>query len=109
MTKRTCPWCGGPNLILRNCSGDDPKRDHASYLYWEDRDCGYREKTSHDARYDKKTQSWVPCEMEVYEIHKPRPPLPAHQQPAYLRYGLHQPEPVEAEQGQQTLRGMASS
>jgi hypothetical protein len=88
MTKRACPWCGGPNLILTNCSGQDPKRCFTSYLYWEDRECGYREKTSSDKYYDYGKSAFVTCGMEVIGFHKPRPPLPAHQQPEYLRKGI---------------------
>lgn len=81
--------------------------DDDGAIQWEDRDCGYREVTTHDERYDDALKKFVPMEMKVLRFHKPRPPLPAHQQPAYLRYGLHKPEPVEVEQGQQTLGSTA--
>jgi hypothetical protein len=106
MTKRKCPWCGGENLTLTECSGQDPKRQFSSYQHWHDRECGYSEKTSGTEYYDYRESKFVECEREIISFHKPRAPLPAHQQPAYLRYGLHKPEPVEVEQGQQVLGGV---
>ena len=101
MTKRTCPWCGGRNLILRNCSGSDPKHQNASYHYWEDSDCGYKEKTTSDEYYDYKKHEFVTCEREIVSVHKTRPPLPPHQQPEYLRSGKIPDKVVEP--GQITL------
>ena len=87
MTKRTCPWCGGQNLILRNVSGMDPKRQNASYHYWDDPECGYSEKTSTTEYHDYKTGKTIECEREIISVHKPRAPIPAYQQPEYLRNG----------------------
>lgn len=101
MTKRTCPWCGGNNLILTSCSGNDPKRHHASFQFWEDRECGYREKTSATEYYDYQKNCFVECEREVIAVHRPRPPLPEHQQPEYLRRSL----PAAAPPGQCVLGG----
>lgn len=88
MTKRTCPWCGGPNLILTNVSGMDPKRQYSSYHYWEDRECGYREKTSGTEYYDYQKSALVSCEREIISFRKPRPPLPVYRQAEYLRHGI---------------------
>jgi len=93
MTRRTCPWCGGDNLILRSCSGSDPKRHHTSYNFWEDNKCGYKEKTSATEYYDYEKSAFVSCEREIISIHKPRPPLPDYQQQDYIRNGISVPIP----------------
>ena len=41
MTKRTCPWCGDPNLHITNITGS------TGTINWEDRECGYREQTGY--------------------------------------------------------------
>ena len=79
MTFRICPWCGGQNLRLDNVSGEA--------LYWKDSECGYSEVTTHREKYDYTEKKLVPQEMKVLRFHRPRPPLPAHQQPEYLRSG----------------------
>ena len=78
----------------------DPKRQYTSYHYWQDPDCGYSEKTSTDEYYDYNKSAFVQCEREIISFHKPRPPLPAHQQPEYLRKGI---AVVEIPRGQQDL------
>ena len=84
MSARTCPWCGGPNLRISNCMGTHPLcKDGA--IYWEDRDCGYREETTHNERYDYKEHKFVKQDYTVLRWHKPRAPLPTHQLPEYLR------------------------
>ena len=40
MTYRKFPWCGGENLRVTNVMSD------TQTISWEDRDCGYREKTA---------------------------------------------------------------
>ena len=45
MTSRVCPWCGGKNLRVTNVMSE------TETIYWEDRDCGYREKTGYDPDY----------------------------------------------------------
>ena len=65
--------------------------EHSYYInvvYWEDRDCGYREVTTPDEWYDYQLSKFVTGEPEIIRIHKPRPSLPAHQQPEYLRKGI---------------------
>ncbi len=44
-TSRICPWCGGPNLRITNVMGC------TNTVYWEDCDCGYREKTGYSPDY----------------------------------------------------------
>ena len=80
MSTRTCPFCGGPNLRLDNVSGEA--------LYWKDLECGYSEVTTHREIYDYLTKRIVPQEMKVLRFRKPRTPLPAYQQPEYLRIGI---------------------
>jgi hypothetical protein len=106
MTKRQCPWCGGSNLrrTESNTLQDTRPGDHPYYInvvYWEDRDCGYREVTTPDEWYDYKLSSFVTGEREILRVHKPNPPLPAHQQPEYLRSGKISSTPVEP--GQMTF------
>jgi len=99
MTKRTCPWCGGPDLRIENCMATDSMcKDGA--IHWKDKDCGYSEVTTHSERYDYKLHKFIPQEMTVLRFHKPRPPLPVHQQPEYLRKGIVAPD---VPQGQTTL------
>jgi len=65
--------------------------EHPYYInvvYWEDRDCGYREVTTPDEWYDYKLSKFVTGEPEILKVHKPRPPLPVHQQAEYLRKGI---------------------
>ena len=100
MTKRTCPWCGSENLILRSCSGQNPELGHTSYHYWEDPLCGYKEKTSAGEVYNYEKKQFEPCEVVVYQVHKPRPPLPGYKQPEYLRKGL---KSVKIPEGQVTI------
>jgi hypothetical protein len=45
MTSRKCPWCGGKNLRVTNVGGSDQT------INWEDRDCGYKEKTAYGPDY----------------------------------------------------------
>jgi hypothetical protein len=49
MTSRKCPWCGGQNLRVTNVMGD------TQTISWEDRDCGYREKTGYGPDYEFKS------------------------------------------------------
>lgn len=49
MTSRKCPWCGGENLRVTNVMGD------TQTISWEDRDCGYREKTAYGPDYKFKS------------------------------------------------------
>lgn len=105
MTRRTCPWCGGPNLIRveSNTLQDTRHGEHPYYVsvvYWEDRDCGYREVTTPEEEYDYTQSKFVARDREVLRIHKPRAPLPVHQQPEYLRNGI---VVVEIVRGQQIL------
>lgn len=93
MTSRLCPWCGGPNLrrIESNTLQDTRPGEHPYYISVvsrEDRDCGYREVTTPEEEYDYKLSKFVTHDREVLRVHKPRPPLPAHQQPEYLRKGV---------------------
>jgi hypothetical protein len=83
MTKRTCPWCGGPNLHIVNVMSNDT-------IYWEDRDCGYRDQTCGSEYYDYNLSKMIQHEepYKVKKFYKPRPPLPVHQQPEYLRKGI---------------------
>ena len=97
MTKRVCPWCGGENLrcVNSNTLQDTRPGEHPYYIsvvYWEDRDCGFREVTTPDERYDYKSSKIVEQDREVLRIHKPRPPLPENQQPEYLRKGIVVPD-----------------
>ena len=48
MTTRKCPWCGGKNLRITNVMGESS----GGHIYWEDRDCGYRERTGHGPNYE---------------------------------------------------------
>jgi hypothetical protein len=57
-------------------------------LYWKDLECGYSEVTTHREIYDYLTKRIVPQEMKVLRFRKPRTPLPAYQQPEYLRIGI---------------------
>jgi hypothetical protein len=104
MTKRQCPWCGGQNLHIVNVGGNDPKHGNSSCCYWEDRDCGYREKTTGSEYYNYSESKFIPIDppYQIIEFHKPSPPLPVHQQPEYLRNGI---KTTEAPQGQQSLFG----
>jgi len=104
MTKRTCPWCGGPNLHIVNVGGDDPKHEHSSLCYWEDRDCGYREKTTGSEYYSYKQSKTIQIDPphQIVEFHKPSPPVPVHQQPEYMRKGMSMPVIVP---GQTTFEG----
>ena len=93
MTKRKCPWCGGANLLRTgsNTLQDTRPGDHPYYIevvYWEDRDCGYREVTTPDERYDYSLHKIVEVERDVLRFHKPNPPLPEREQPEYLRRGI---------------------
>lgn len=49
MTSRECPWCGGKNLHIKNVMGT------TQTIYWEDRDCGYREQTGYGEDYPFKS------------------------------------------------------
>jgi hypothetical protein len=81
MTSRKCPWCGGPNLHIKNVMSNDR-------IYWEDRDCGYREVTTDDERYDYDLGEMIKQEVKIISFHKPTSPLPSREQPEYLRHGL---------------------
>jgi hypothetical protein len=81
MTARKCPWCGGPNLRIKNVMSNDR-------IYWEDRDCGYREVTTDDERYDYDLAEMIQQEMKIVSFHKPTAPLPVREQPEYLRIGI---------------------
>jgi hypothetical protein len=98
MTTRTCPWCGGSNLRITNVGSDD-------VIYWEDRDCGYREQTCGKEYYDYNAHKMIQ-RTEPYKIkkfYKPNPPLPSHQRPDYLRNGV----PSDTPNGQQALGGLS--
>lgn len=84
MTSRTCPWCGGKNLHIKNCMATDSMCPSGA-IHWEDKECGYTEVTTHSERYDYKLEKYVPQEMKVLRFHKPTPPLPENQRPEYLR------------------------
>ena len=86
MSKRKCPWCGGENLIRVNSMGPASAHETGS-VYWEDRECGYREVTTPDEEYDNKLEKFVERGRVVKRFHKPRPPLPVYEQPEYLRTG----------------------
>jgi hypothetical protein len=97
VTKRTCPWCGGPNLHITNVTSNDT-------ISWEDRECGYREQTCGSEYYDYENHKMIQRD-EPYKIktfHKPRAPLPEYQQPEYLRKCV----PVVVPEGQKTLGEM---
>lgn len=105
MTSRTCPWCGGKNLHITNVMGENPNtaaHQHTLIIYWEDRDCGYREKTSNDEYYDYKQSKFVPIvpPYQIISFSKPRPPLPVYMQPEYLRSGI---QVSEAPKGQMVI------
>ena len=105
MTSRTCPWCGGSKLrrTESNTLQDTRPGDHPYYVevvYWEDRECGYREVTTPDEVYDYKTSAFVEKCREILRFHKPTKPLPEHLQPEYLRQSKVAETPV---QGQMVL------
>ena len=109
MTKRTCPWCGRKDgLYITNVMSDNkggpgqPVWMSHSRLYWEDRECGYREVTWSDEWYDynKGEHGSNPGVFPIISFHKPLPPLPVHQQPEYLRKGTVVPD---IPQGQMTF------
>lgn len=68
-------------------------------IYWKDGDCGYREVTTSKERYDYNLHKMFSQDVKVISFKKPRPPLPAHQQPEYLRKGII----VEVPGGQQKI------
>jgi hypothetical protein len=90
------------NTLQDTRPGERPYYIHV--VYWEDRDCGYREVTTPDEWYDYQLSKFVMGEREVLRVHKPRAPLPVHQQPEYLRNGI---AVVEIARGQQTIEGSA--
>lgn len=90
MTKRSCPWCGGV-IKIKNCMATDSMCSDGA-IHWEDRDCGYREVTTNDEWYDYKLGKFVSQEVRVLRYHKPRSPLPVHQQTEYLRKGIVIPD-----------------
>ncbi len=89
MTKRKCPWCGGDNLVRIGSNTVHSTRPGDPYwiqvVYWEDRECGYRETTTPDEVYDYAKNQCVEKEREIIRVHKPRPPLPEREMPEYLR------------------------
>jgi hypothetical protein len=72
-------------------------------VYWEDRDCGYREVTTPEEVYDYKREQFVNLEIRILRFHKPRPPLPEREQPDYLRQSI---VAQEVPQGQQKLEAV---
>lgn len=94
MTKRTCPWCGGPNLRrIESNTLQDPLHEkdpeHHPYwqhvVYWEDRECGYREVTTENEVYDYKLSKYVDGKAALIRFHVPTPHLPAEKLPDYLK------------------------
>jgi len=93
MTARKCPWCGGETL-RRVGSNTLQNTEHiagsgSSYwievVYWEDRECGYREVTNPDEVYDYQKSEVVQTIPKVYRVHIPLPPLPLEQQPEHIQ------------------------